>query len=35
MIMSFARDQNLVLFMDFHGHSKKKNMFIYGCHDEK
>lgn len=21
------------MFCDLHGHSKKKNIFIYGCHD--
>ena len=23
------------MFVDFHGHSRKKNVFIYGCHDNK
>ena len=21
------------MFLDIHGHSKKKNVFAYGCHD--
>eukprot|EP00826_Nyctotherus_ovalis_P065805 TRINITY_DN9687_c0_g4_i1.p1 TRINITY_DN9687_c0_g4~~TRINITY_DN9687_c0_g4_i1.p1 ORF type:complete len:308 (+),score=55.09 TRINITY_DN9687_c0_g4_i1:768-1691(+) len=27
--------QNVVLFCDFHGHSRKKNIFIYGCNAAK
>lgn len=23
------------MFLDIHGHSKKKNVFAYGCHDFK
>jgi cytosolic carboxypeptidase protein 2/3 len=31
MIFSFQQTNNLVLFCDLHGHSAKKNIFIYGC----
>ena len=33
MIMQFAQRNRIVMFMDLHGHSRKKNIFIYGCHD--
>ena len=23
----------VAMFLDLHGHSKKKNVFAYGCHD--
>lgn len=26
-----AEDREIVLYCDFHGHSKKQNVFIYGC----
>lgn len=26
-----AEDREIVLFCDFHGHSRKQNVFIYGC----
>jgi murein tripeptide amidase MpaA len=35
VIMNLARNNDVVLFCDFHGHSIKKNAFIYGCHDAK
>ena len=31
MIKETLEKQNVVLFCDFHGHSRKKNIFIYGC----
>lgn len=34
MIYNFASDTKLALFCDLHGHSVKKNIFIYGCHDK-
>ena len=34
-ILNFADNTELVLFCDLHGHSAKKNIFIYGCNDEK
>jgi hypothetical protein len=33
MVMAYARSERLVMFCDLHGHSKKKNIFAYGCHD--
>lgn len=33
LIKSFAAERDLVLFVDFHGHSNKKDVFIYGCHN--
>lgn len=24
---------DVLLFCDLHGHSMKKNIFVYGCHD--
>ena len=27
-------EQQVVLVCDFHGHSKKKNVFMYGCQNE-
>ncbi|KAL9653635.1 hypothetical protein ABK040_009112 [Willaertia magna] len=33
MILQFAREHEVVLFCDFHGHSRRKNMFMYGCTD--
>lgn len=26
----FSKSQNVVLFVDLHGHSKKRNVFMYG-----
>ena len=28
-----AEDREVVLFCDLHGHSRKQNVFIYGCDD--
>jgi murein tripeptide amidase MpaA len=30
LIKRFAEERNLLLFCDFHGHSRKKNIFMYG-----
>ncbi len=27
----FAQDRELVLYLDLHGHSRRQNVFIYGC----
>ena len=32
-IIDFAKKCPISLFCDFHGHSKKKNAFLYGCSD--
>lgn len=31
MILSLHRARTLSLYCDFHGHSRKKNIFLYGC----
>lgn len=31
LIKSFAKDKNIELICDMHGHSRRKNIFIYGC----
>ena len=35
LLMQYMRAQCLspLLFCDFHGHSTKKNVFMYGCED--
>lgn len=27
-------ERDVVLYCDFHGHSRKKNVFIYGCEEK-
>lgn len=31
MIKSFCKERSVELICDFHGHSKRKNIFMYGC----
>jgi len=31
MIRQFMKEREVILFCDFHGHSRKKNIFMYGC----
>lgn len=31
MIGQFAKERELAVFCDFHGHSRRKNIFMYGC----
>jgi murein tripeptide amidase MpaA len=31
MMHRFAEDREIILYLDLHGHSRKKNVFIYGC----
>jgi murein tripeptide amidase MpaA len=31
MIKSFSKERTVELVCDFHGHSKRKNIFMYGC----
>ena len=33
MIFDLAENVKVALFCDLHGHSVKKNIFFYGCHD--
>ena len=31
LVRGLQRDRRVALFIDFHGHSRKKNVFMYGC----
>lgn len=31
MIRRLVEDREVTMFCDFHGHSRKKNIFMYGC----
>lgn len=33
MVLQFAKERELSLFCDFHGHSRRKNIFMYGCNN--
>jgi len=35
LLRTLNRVEKLSLYCDFHGHSRKYNSFIYGCHDPK
>jgi len=35
MIKKFQEDRDIFLFCDFHGHSRRKNVFMYGCSSNK
>jgi len=35
MIKKFQEDRDVFLLCDFHGHSRKKNVFMYGCSNSK
>lgn len=35
MIKKFQEDRDVFLFCDFHGHSRRKNVFMYGCSSNK
>ena len=35
MIKRFQEDRDVFLYCDFHGHSRKKNVFMYGCSNSK
>ncbi|CAF0864478.1 unnamed protein product [Adineta ricciae] len=34
MIKRFMTETELVLYCDFHGHSRKQNVFVYGCENK-
>jgi hypothetical protein len=34
MMLRFAKDRPIAAYCDLHGHSKKQNVFIYGCQKE-
>ena len=31
LIFNFSKERELAVFCDFHGHSRRKNIFMYGC----
>ena len=31
LIVEFSKERELSLFCDYHGHSRRKNIFMYGC----
>ena len=33
MIHNFVKEREMLLFTDFHGHSRRKNIFMYGCNN--
>ncbi|XP_053741662.1 cytosolic carboxypeptidase 2 [Synchiropus splendidus] len=35
MVEKLMVNQEVVLYCDFHGHSRKKNVFMYGCSDSR
>lgn len=35
MIKEFRSKTPIILYVDLHGHSRKKSVFMYGCHDEQ
>lgn len=35
MIKQFMKEREVILYCDFHGHSRKKNIFMYGCTKSK
>ena len=35
MIKRLQDDRELLLFCDMHGHSRKKNVFMYGCENKR
>lgn len=32
MVQQLCKERNVLLTLDLHGHSQKRNVFIYGCH---
>jgi len=35
LIKAFHKERQLVLYCDLHGHSRKQNVFMYGCNNPK
>ena len=31
LLIEFGKERDLILYCDLHGHSRKKNIFMYGC----
>lgn len=34
MMQRLARDREVVIYCDLHGHSRQQNVFVYGCHNK-
>lgn len=34
LILEFSSKYQTSVYLDLHGHSRKKNVFLYGCHDD-
>jgi hypothetical protein len=35
LIRAFKKERELVLYLDLHGHSRRKNIFMYGNNNEE
>lgn len=35
MVKQFSAAHDVIMAVDFHGHSRKKNVFMYGCCDKE
>jgi hypothetical protein len=35
MILNLCKEREMAFFCDLHGHSRKKDVFMYGCHDDE
>jgi len=35
LMQQFSRERELTVFCDFHGHSRRKNIFMYGCNNSQ
>lgn len=33
LLKSMHKEKEVVMYIDIHGHSRKKNVFFYGCSD--
>lgn len=34
IVFRFMNETEVVLYCDFHGHSRKQNVFVYGCENK-
>jgi hypothetical protein len=35
LIRAFKKEREIVLYLDLHGHSRRKNIFMYGNNNEE
>jgi cytosolic carboxypeptidase protein 2/3 len=35
MIRRFSQEREIIVYCDLHGHSRRQNIFMYGCHNNK